>query len=140
MQSCLSMGYFQYKKYLQPRQCMRSKIYVCSSGALSAMWQWTMNWLHCGGIFDEIGILLHECQTLRSYNSSLKKISLPYQVCDNQSIRLSEQFSRKSHFSPFGDFNTFLLCFLLCLYLEFVGNPFFMVLSVTFDEICKQWH
>ena len=41
------------------------------------MWQWTMNWLHCGGIFDEIGILLHECQTLRLYHPSLKKYHCP---------------------------------------------------------------
>ena len=37
------------------------------------MWQWTMNWLHCGGIFDDIGIPLHECRTLRLYHPSLER-------------------------------------------------------------------
>ena len=37
------------------------------------MWQWTMNWLHCGGIFDDIGISLHECRTLRLYHPSLER-------------------------------------------------------------------
>ena len=41
------------------------------------MWQWTMNWLHCGGIFDDIDISLHECQTLRSCLPSLKRNHCP---------------------------------------------------------------
>ena len=37
------------------------------------MWPWTMNWLHCGGIFDNIDISLHECQTLRLCHPSLER-------------------------------------------------------------------
>ena len=34
---------------------------------------------------------------------------------------------------------TRFLCVFLCPNLEFVGNPFFMMLSVALDELYSQW-
>ena len=40
---------------------------------------------------------------------------------------------------PQVELSTRYLCFLLCLNLELVGKPFLMMLSVSLDELYRQW-